>query len=113
MWIFRWVFVAVILFILLVFSMQNPKETAVNIFGWSTPPIPIYLIVFFAFAAGFVVFLLVAIYQQLQHSNQLRRCKKRIKQLESEMAEKEIQEPPAESSRQSDDAAGEEITENK
>jgi len=85
MWILRWVLIALIVFILLGFSLQNTQETMINILGWSTGPIPIYLIVFLSFALSLVFFLLLAIFHQIRHHTQLSKCQKEIRQLKEEL----------------------------
>lgn len=85
MWILRWVFVAIIVIGLVIFSLQNTQEIEVNLLYYTTPPIPVYLIVFFSVAAGLIVFLTIGSYHQILNSARMAKRNKEIKQLKAEI----------------------------
>ena len=85
MWILRWVFVAIVVIGLVIFSLQNPTEVEVNLFGYQTPKIPVYLIVFFSVAAGLIVFLTIGSYHQILNTARMAKKKKENKQLQAEV----------------------------
>ena len=85
MWVLKWVFIAIILFILIGFSLQNTQESMITVFRYDTGPIPLYLIVFIAFTLGFAFCLILAIYHQFVSSAKLRKCRKEIRWLNDEL----------------------------
>ncbi len=84
MWLIRWIFVAAVIILLLIFALQNTQETSVKLLGYQSPEIPLSYVVFFSFAAGFILFLIVGIYHQLRHSTQLSKLKREIRDLNAE-----------------------------
>jgi len=84
-WIVRWTFIAIILIVILGFSLQNTQLVEISVLGWQSGEIPIYLVIYFAFAAGVLVFLLVAAFHQFQQRAEVRRCRREIKRLEGEL----------------------------
>jgi len=84
MWVLRWVLIALIILVVLFFSMQNSQDIDVKLLNWQGS-VPFYLVVFFSFAAGMVSFLIVAFYHQLRHQLQIRKHRKEIKDLKNEI----------------------------
>lgn len=61
MWIFKWIFGALLIIIILGFAIQNQEQTvSVHIIKWQSPIVPLYLIVYLSFIAGLVTWLIVS-----------------------------------------------------
>jgi len=84
-WILRWVFIGVVFLAVLGFSLQNTSAVQIKILSWQSGEIPIYWVVYAAFAAGMGVFFLIAAYHHIRYRVQLRRCQQKIKQLTDEL----------------------------
>ncbi|MBC8465582.1 DUF1049 domain-containing protein [bacterium] len=87
MWILRWVLISLVIILLIGFSLQNTKEIGIVIFDWNSVPIPVYLIVFFAFAAGCFFSILLAVFHQIKLQFGLKSLQKTNKQLLAELEE--------------------------
>ena len=85
MWILRWVFIAIVLLVILGISLQNTQEVTVAILNWQSEAIPIYIVIYIAFAAGMAMFFLVATYHHIRYRAELRRYRLEIKELEEEL----------------------------
>lgn len=86
MWIIRWILVAVVIVVILLFSLQNQEEQVmVNLFGWESPFIPLYFALFIAFVVGLFVWFIVATFQILQLKAELRTCRREKRTLEGEL----------------------------
>jgi len=86
MWILRWILVACFIVFILWFSLLNQRETVgVNLFGWESPEIPLYLALFIAFVIGMFVWLLISAFQIFQLQAELRTCKKGNRKLQEEL----------------------------
>jgi uncharacterized integral membrane protein len=84
-WIVRWTFIALIVLAVLGFSLQNTEMVKISFWTWHSGEVPIYLVMYFAFAAGMLVFLFVALVNHFQHQTQLRRSRREIKRLQEEL----------------------------
>jgi len=84
-WIVRWTFIALIVILILGFSLQNTDLVKIDIWTWHSGQIPIYLVIYCAFAAGMLTFLIVALFYQIQHQAALRNCRRDIKRLQQEL----------------------------
>lgn len=85
MWIIRWAFIAAVIIVVLGFSLQNPQMVEVTLWTWHSGPVPLFLVVYLAFAAGMLAFLVVALFKQLQHAAEIRRYRQEIKRLKEEL----------------------------
>jgi uncharacterized integral membrane protein len=84
-WILRWTFIAVIVLVILGFSLQNAAVVDVHLWTWHWEKVPLFLVAYFAFAAGMVVFLFAAIVKQIQHQTAVFQYRKEIKRLKEEL----------------------------
>ena len=85
MWIVRWLLIGIIFLIILGTTIQNSQLIELTFLKWQTGQIPIYLVIYVAFAAGMLVVLLISAYHQIQRQFELSRCRKEIKQLQQEL----------------------------
>ena len=102
MWILRWILVAVVIVLILLFSLQN-QEQQVSVFigTWESPEIPLYFALFIAFVIGLFVWFLVATFQILKVKSELKSCQRGMKSLQEELTalrnlplEESVEEPP-------------------
>jgi len=86
MWILRWVLVVIVILVILGFALQNQQQMVrVRIIHWESPEVPLYLVVYLAFAFGMVVWLFASIIRVLQLKNELRRARKESRDLREEL----------------------------
>jgi uncharacterized integral membrane protein len=103
MWLIRWLITIFFILLVLLFAIQNQEqEVAVRILNWQSSTIPLYLLVYIAFAAGVVFgFLFSAAYllkskgreRKIQKEN--RRIKEELNRLRNANIEEELE--PADS----------------
>ncbi len=59
--IVRWVLIALLILVVLGFALQNQSETvSVRILKWQSPVLPLYMILYIAFAAGLLFWVLMS-----------------------------------------------------
>ncbi|MFQ6092112.1 MAG: LapA family protein [bacterium] len=86
MWIVRWVFVAAIIILILLFSLQNQEERViVHIGKWVSPELPLYFALFVAFAIGLLVWFIVATFQLVRVKSELKSCRRENRRLGEEL----------------------------
>ena len=85
MWIVRWTLIATIIIVILGLALQNNELVEISIFKWQSGKIPIYLVIYIAFAAGMIVFLLLSVYYQIQAQMDLRRCRREMRRLQNQL----------------------------
>jgi len=84
-WIVRWILIATIIIVILGLALQNNQLVSISVYTWQSNQIPIYMVIYFAFAGGMIVFLLLSAYYQVQQSVELRRSKKEVLRLQDEL----------------------------
>ncbi len=85
MWIIKWTFIAIIILAILGFSLQNSTQITVKIWTWESKAIPMYLVLYVAFALGIIVAALVATFNQVSQKVALYKANKEIKSLREEV----------------------------
>ena len=85
MWVARWILIATVIILILGLALQNDDLVELSFFTWKSGPIPIYMVLYIAFAAGMVVFLLLSIFHSVQQSLVIKKQKKTIRKLETEL----------------------------
>jgi len=85
MWIVRWILIATIIIVILGLALQNNDLVELSFFTWQSGKIPVYMVIYIAFAAGMIVFMLLAIFRSVQQSLVISRSKKTIRQLQEEL----------------------------
>ena len=68
MWIVRWTFIGLVILAMVGVSLQNSARVEVTLLKWHWSDIPLFLVIYLSFAAGMLVFLLVAALKQVQQS---------------------------------------------
>ncbi|MBM3326275.1 MAG: LapA family protein [Calditrichaeota bacterium] len=85
MWIIRWTFIAIIMLAILGFSLQNSTLVNVKIWTWESQAIPVYLVLYAAFALGIIVAAMVAAVNQVSARVALHKAHKEIRALREEV----------------------------
>lgn len=87
MWILKWILIVIAVIFVIGFAMQNADVTVpIKFYKWETiQDLPLWLVMYLAFIAGMVFWLLVSIYQVLSLRSENRKQQKRIKKLEQEL----------------------------
>ena len=86
MWIVRWILIAVVIVLILLFSLQNQEQrVSVNIGYWTSPDMPLYFALFIAFVIGLFVWFIVASFQILQLKSHIKSCRRDNKKLQDEL----------------------------
>ena len=77
MWIVKWILGALLIILILGFAFQNQHQVAhVNVWNWTSPEMPLYLIVYFGFSLGLLTWLFVSIFKILQLKVECRQLNK-------------------------------------
>ncbi len=69
------------------FAMQNGEMVKLTIWTWHGGEMPLYLVAYFAFAAGIFVAAIVAAINQVQQRVKLSRAQRDIKRLKDELSQ--------------------------
>ncbi len=86
MWIVRWIIAALVIIVVLGFAIQNQEATAsVSFWTWTTPELPLYLMLYISFVLGIVFWLAISIVKMMQQKNACHKLQKEIKRLKNEL----------------------------
>jgi len=86
MWIFKWIFGALLIIIILGFAIQNQEQTVtVHILKWESPVIPLYLIVYLSFIVGLITWLIVSSVKIVSLKGKNHSLQREIKKIKNEL----------------------------
>lgn len=86
MWILKWFGVALLLIVLLGFSIMNiGQQVDINLFFWQFQEVPLILVIFEAFIAGMLVWFLIAFINELKLRADIRNAKRELEDLHEEL----------------------------
>ncbi|MCD6167088.1 LapA family protein [bacterium] len=86
MWVIKWIFAALLILAILGFALQNQHQMVqIHIFGWVSPEMPLYAVVYLAFAFGMLAWLVASILKILQLKTEIRRIQKKNADLREEL----------------------------
>ena len=86
MWMLKWLGVALLLILLLGFSMMNLDQFVdINLLFWQFDHVPLILVVFEAFVAGMLVWFIIAFVNELKLRSQLRTLSRDRNQVNEEL----------------------------
>ena len=86
MWVFRWIVGALLVIAVIGFAMQNADQTVViKVLMWQSMNLPLWVVMYVAFAVGLLFWLLVSIFQILSLKSANKRNLKEIKKLKQEL----------------------------
>lgn len=86
MWIIRWIVMLLLMLLVIGFAMLNTEQkVSVSFHWWETVPLPLWVVMYVAFAVGMIVWLFVSIFQVLGLKNGIRKLRKENRQLKEEL----------------------------
>jgi uncharacterized integral membrane protein len=87
MWIFKWILIALVMMAIILFAIQNTGMTneGVQFLQWESGPLPMWAIMYAAFAAGVLFWLVVSIFQIFSLKNENRKARREIRKLRDEL----------------------------
>ncbi|MFC1629516.1 lipopolysaccharide assembly LapA domain-containing protein [Gemmatimonadota bacterium] len=86
MWILKWLGIALLLIVMLGFSMMNiGQQVDINLFFWQFEEVPLILVIFEAFIAGMLVWFLIAFINELKLRADLRNARRESEYLQEEL----------------------------
>jgi len=86
MWLIRWIVFIFFFLLILLFALQNQaQEVAVKLLNWQSPTMPLYLVVYLAFAAGILFWLLFSAGYVLRLKGRMRRLQKEDRKIKEEL----------------------------
>jgi len=85
MWIIRWAFVAVIIALVIGFSLQNSELVTVNIGKYHYQDVRLFWVIYVSFLFGIFVYLLVALLHQLKLHSDIAKLRKENRRLQQEL----------------------------
>ena len=85
MWIIRWAFIAIVIIVVLGFSLQNTEKVTVQLLHYHYTDVPLFLVIYVAFCFGIFVYLLVAVFHQLQLRSEISHLRKENRKLQREL----------------------------
>jgi uncharacterized integral membrane protein len=86
MWLIRWILTALVIIVILGFSLQNQQQTAsVQFLSWKSNVLPLYLLLYLAFCIGFILSVLVSAVHVLNQKREIHRLHKTNKRIKEEL----------------------------
>lgn len=86
MWMFKWLGVAMLLILLLGFSMLNIDQLVnINLFFWQFHDLPLILVIFEAFVFGMLVWFIIAFVNEIKLRGQLKTLSRDRDQVHEEL----------------------------
>jgi uncharacterized integral membrane protein len=86
MWLFRWILTIFFILIVLLFAIQNQdQEVSVRFLNHETSGLPLYLILYIAFAAGILFWFLFSTLYVLKIKGQMRKFQKENQKIKQEL----------------------------
>ncbi len=92
MWILKWIFWVIVLFVIIIFVTQNvdflKEANKLGFLFWETKePIPIWVVMFISFAVGVLIWLVGSIFKVLELKSEVRKVSKENVVLKKELNE--------------------------
>lgn len=108
MWMLKWLGVALLMILLLGFSMLNLNQRVdVDLFFWQFQDVPLILVIFEAFIIGMLVWFLVAFINELKLRGELRAVTRDRDEIHSEL--QNLRNLPLEETEEEEEPAGENV----
>ncbi len=87
MWIVRWILGAIIILAVLGFALQNQDTSAsVTIINWTSPQIPLYILLYISFGIGLLFWALVSIFNILKQKGAILKLQRENRKLREEIS---------------------------
>jgi len=92
MWILKWIFWVIVLFIIIIFVTQNVEflnqKFVLEFLFWETKyPLPVWVAMFLTFATGILIWLVGSIFKMLELKSEVRKANKENIALRKELNE--------------------------
>ncbi len=86
MWIFKWLFIAIIMLAVLGFALQNQEQmVSVRILSKETQNLPLYFFLYIAFGIGFLLGLILPVINLFQLKIETRKVRKEYNKVREEL----------------------------
>jgi uncharacterized integral membrane protein len=86
MWIVKMVLWVVLMLFLVFFASENAQqEVQIQFWKWESDLLPLWLVMFFSFAAGVLMWLVISIFKIIQLNSEVRKLKKENKKISGEL----------------------------
>ena len=103
MWIVRWIVSAILILLFLLFAFYNQDTLTVDFLKWTSPPLPLYIFLYIAFALGLLFWLLISALNTIKLRADIHRLQRENRKIRIELdrlrnvsIEEEVVEPPPE-----------------
>ena len=72
MWIFKWIVIALIILIILLFAFENQEQqTYIEFIKWRSIDMPLYIFLYISFGLGMLFWLLISIFKILKFKGKI------------------------------------------
>ncbi|MBN1349405.1 LapA family protein [candidate division KSB1 bacterium] len=86
MWIIKWILLVAVILLVIFFAGENTEqEVVVKFWGWQSPPLLLWQVMFISFACGMIVSLGLSIVKIFQLKNEIRKSRKSKEKLAGEL----------------------------
>lgn len=87
MWLIKWIVGIFLVLAILGFALQNQHQVVqVYVANWVSPEVPLYFVIYIAFALGMITSILFALVRIFQLKQENRKIKKERNELEDELS---------------------------
>jgi putative membrane protein len=87
MWIFRWLLIALVMLVILGFALQNQEQmVSVNILNYTSPNLPLYLLMYIAFGFGLLLWVVVSMVHVLKLKSAIYKLQRENKKIREELS---------------------------
>ncbi len=86
MWLIKWIVGIVLTLLILGFALQNQHQVVqVYVGNWVSPEMPLYFVIYIAFALGMITSIVFAIFKVFQLKQENRKIRRERNELEAEL----------------------------
>jgi uncharacterized integral membrane protein len=86
MWVIKWIAFVLMMLIVLAFAYYNHEQTvSVQLFNWVSPILPVYLVLFVAFAVGILAGILMSSFNIFKFKYRAHQLNKENKMMKDEL----------------------------
>jgi len=88
MWAIKWFLAVILILLVLGFALQNSAEQVTVVFlsdVWEFQQVQLWMVIYCSFGLGVLFWLVVSVFQVVQLRTEIRRLKKRNKEIQNEL----------------------------
>ena len=86
MWIFKWIFAALLILFIIGFAMQNTDQrVALSFYSWRSTELPLWIMMYTSFAAGLLAWLFLSIFLTAASRTERQRLEKENQKMRKEL----------------------------